>query len=62
VNNSNRTAKKTPHFAITKMNWLTMFKVITALYTENGTKTIQNEELLMVEVGGTYSYHWALKG
>jgi hypothetical protein len=23
---------------------------------------IQNEELLIVEVGGTYSYHWALKG
>jgi hypothetical protein len=23
---------------------------------------IQNEELLIVEAGGTYSYHWALKG
>jgi hypothetical protein len=23
---------------------------------------MQNEELLTVEAGGTYSYHWALKG
>jgi hypothetical protein len=23
---------------------------------------IKNEELLTVEAGGTYSYHWALKG
>jgi hypothetical protein len=23
---------------------------------------IQNEELMIVEAGGTYNYHWALKG
>jgi hypothetical protein len=24
--------------------------------------TTQNKELLVVEEGGTFSYHWALKG
>jgi hypothetical protein len=36
--NSVRTAKKTPHFTITKINWLTLFKEIIAAYTENHTK------------------------
>jgi hypothetical protein len=36
--NSVRTAKKTPHFTITKINWLTLFKGITTFYTENNTK------------------------
>jgi hypothetical protein len=40
---------------------------IIAVYTENHTKPIntpcgQNAELLIVKAGGTYSYHWALKG
>jgi hypothetical protein len=57
--NSVRTAKKTLHFAITKINWLTLFKEIIAVYSENHTKHIntlcgQNTELLNVEVGGTY--------
>jgi hypothetical protein len=61
--NSVRTAKKTPHFTITKINWLTLFKEIIAFYSENHTKHInKNEELLIVETGGTYIYHWALKG
>jgi hypothetical protein len=34
-NNSVRTAKKTQHFAITKINWLTLFKEIIAVCTEN---------------------------
>jgi hypothetical protein len=38
--NSVRTAKKTPHFTITKINWLTLFKEMIAVYTENHTKLI----------------------
>jgi hypothetical protein len=37
--NSVRTAKKTQHFTIIKMNWLTLFKEIIAVYGENDTKT-----------------------
>jgi hypothetical protein len=29
------TAKKTPHFTVTKINWLTLFKEIIAVYCEN---------------------------
>jgi hypothetical protein len=66
-NNSVRTAKKTPHFTITKINWLTLFKEIIAVYCKNHMKRIntlcgQNAELLNVKPGGTYSYHCALKG
>jgi hypothetical protein len=39
-NNSARTAKKTQHFIITKINWLTLFKEIIAVYSENHTKPI----------------------
>jgi hypothetical protein len=37
-NNSVRTAKKTVHFTVTKINWLTLFKVIIAVYSQNHTK------------------------
>jgi hypothetical protein len=62
-----RTAKRTQHFTITKINWLTLFKEIIAVYTENHMKHMdtlceQIVELLKVKAGGTYSYHWALKG
>jgi hypothetical protein len=65
-NNSVRTAKKTQLFTITKINWLTLFKEIIAVFTENHMKSIntlcgQNAELLVTKAGGTYSYHWALK-
>jgi hypothetical protein len=65
--NSVRTSKKTQHFTITKINWVTLFKEILAVYSENHTKHIntlcgQNAELLIVEAGGTYSYHWVEKG
>jgi hypothetical protein len=33
--NSVRTAKKTQHITITKINWLTLFKEIIAVYCEN---------------------------
>jgi hypothetical protein len=64
--NSVRTSKRTPHFTITKINWLILFKEIIAVYTENHTKpkknTLceQNAEFI-VKAGGTYIYHCALK-
>jgi hypothetical protein len=36
--NSVRTAKKTQLFTITKINWLTLFKEIITVYSENYTK------------------------
>jgi hypothetical protein len=64
--NSVRTTKKAPHFTVTKVNRLTLFKEIIAVYTENQMKHIntlcgQSVELLNVKVCGTYSYHWLLK-
>jgi hypothetical protein len=38
--NAVRTAKKTLHFTIKKINWLTLFKEIIAVYSENHTKHI----------------------
>jgi hypothetical protein len=60
-NNSVRTAKKTQHFAITKINWLMLFKEIIAIYSDNhmepiNTISVENVELLVVKAGGTYSY------
>jgi hypothetical protein len=65
--NSVRTTKKTLHFTITKINWLTLFKEIIAVYSENLTKhtnilCVKNAELLTVKAGGTYSYQRALRG
>jgi hypothetical protein len=41
--NSYRTAKKTQHFTITKINCLTLFKEIIAVYRENHMKFINIE-------------------
>jgi hypothetical protein len=65
--NSVRTAKKTPHFTITKISWLTLFKEVIDVYSENHTKPAntlcgENAELLIVKVRGTYSSHCALRG
>jgi hypothetical protein len=61
-NNLVRTAKKTLHFTITKIYFLTLFKEIISVYSENNTKLIiQNADLLTVKAGRTYTYHWALK-
>jgi hypothetical protein len=38
-----RTAKKTPHFTITKINWLTMFKETIPVYSDNHTKSINTK-------------------
>jgi hypothetical protein len=35
-----RTSKRTPHFTITKINLLTLFKEIIAVYSDNHAKTI----------------------
>jgi hypothetical protein len=57
-NDSVRTAKKTQHFTITKINWLTLFKEIIAVYIENHMKHInKNAELLIVKASGTYNHH-----
>jgi hypothetical protein len=37
------TSKRTPHFTITKLNWLTLFKEIIAVYSENHTKAINTK-------------------
>jgi hypothetical protein len=37
------TAKKTQHLTITKINWLTLFKEIIAVYTENHTRPINTK-------------------
>jgi hypothetical protein len=65
--NSVRTSKGTPHFTITKINWLTLFKKIIAVYSEKHKKPInilQNSQYLIVKAGdrATCNYHWALKG
>jgi hypothetical protein len=52
-----RTSKRTPYFTITKINWLTLFKEITAVYSENHTKPInKNATLLNVKADGSYNY------
>jgi hypothetical protein len=38
-----RTSKRTPHFTITKINWLTLFKKIIAVYSENHAKPINTK-------------------
>jgi hypothetical protein len=54
--NSVRTSKRTPHFIIAKINWLTLFKEIIAVYTEDHAKPIHKN------ADDTYSYRSALKG
>jgi hypothetical protein len=56
--NSVRTAKKTQRFTITNTSWLMPFWEITAVYSENHTKHInelceQNAELLNMKARGT---------
>jgi hypothetical protein len=60
--NSVRTSQRTPHFTITKINWLTLFKEIIAVYRENHTKPqIQNTASLNSKVEGIYSYRLGFK-
>jgi hypothetical protein len=41
--NSVRTSKRTPHFTITKNSFLTLFKEIIAVYSENHAKPINTK-------------------
>jgi hypothetical protein len=41
--NSVCTSKRTPHFTITKINGLTLFKEIIVVYSENDTKPINTK-------------------
>jgi hypothetical protein len=41
--NSARTSKRTPHFTITTINWLMLFKEIIAVYSENQAKPINTK-------------------
>jgi hypothetical protein len=61
--NSVRTSTRTPNFAITKINWLTMLKEIIAVYSENHTKPINTKcSITDWKADGSYSYSSALKG
>jgi hypothetical protein len=55
--NSVLTSKRTPYFTITKINWLMLFTVRNMQYT-----VAQSIELQVVEIAGTYNYHYVLKG
>jgi hypothetical protein len=46
-----RTAKRTPHFTITNINWLMLFKEIIPIYSEKNTKPInkKNAKLMIVK-------------
>jgi hypothetical protein len=52
-----RTSKRTPHFTITKINWVMLFKEIIVIYSENHAKPINT-----AKADGSYSYRSALKG
>jgi hypothetical protein len=41
--NSVRTSKRTPHFTITEINWLMLFKEIIAVYREKHAKPINTK-------------------
>jgi hypothetical protein len=63
VNNSVRTSKRTPHFTITKIKWLILFKEIITVYMENPKKPINTKcSLQTVRIAGIYNYHYASKG
>jgi hypothetical protein len=51
-----RTSKRTPHFIITKINWLVLFKELIAVYTdsENNSRLINtNSTVTDFKDGGT---------
>jgi hypothetical protein len=58
-----RTQSVPQHFTITKINWLTLFKEIIAVYSENHTEPIiQNVQLLTIKASSTYSCDSAENG
>jgi hypothetical protein len=63
--NSVRTSKRTPHFTITGINWLTLFKEINnrcLQWDPYKNQYIQNAALLTVKTDVSYGYRSALKG
>jgi hypothetical protein len=52
-----RTSKRTPHFTDTKINWLTLFKEMIVVYSNNRKKNTKYTELPVVEVTVTCRYH-----
>jgi hypothetical protein len=48
-----RTSKRTPHFTITKINWLMMFKdkEIIAVYSKNHLKLKIQRYILLIQLG-----------
>jgi hypothetical protein len=52
--NSVRTAKKTPHFTITKINWLKLFKEIIAVYFQTSIYVSYKNSALTHSSNHTY--------
>jgi hypothetical protein len=53
-------------FLNSRIDWLKLFKEITAVYSDNHMKLInifcgQHIELLFIKINGIYSNHWSLK-
>jgi hypothetical protein len=44
--NSVHTSKRTPHFTITKIDWLTLFKEIIAVYSDSHTKLVATKGIV----------------
>jgi hypothetical protein len=61
LNNSARTAKKTPHFTLTKISRLTLFKEIIAVYCENRTEHVNNSYWMLKQVVRTATTVLAFK-
>jgi hypothetical protein len=58
--NSVRTLKRTPHFTVTKINWLTLFREGIAVYREKHKQSINRlliAELLIIKADGKYAYN-----
>jgi hypothetical protein len=56
-----RTSKRTPHFTITKINWLTLFKEIILDYNEKHKQTYEHKMQccgLLKQVGHTLFTTW----
>jgi hypothetical protein len=61
--NSVRTSERTPHFTITKINWLTLFKEVIAVYFQSHKKpTNTKRNITDCQTDDSYSYRSALKG
>jgi hypothetical protein len=60
--NSVRTSNRTPHFTITNVSLLTLFKELMYVYSQNPTtRKYKMRSWLNIKVAGAYSYHSALK-